>query len=248
MKLTVCLLAAVVAAKGKKPVKPVKPSAKGKQPAVKAWGDDPVNTDACIYTETDGITRVTTEPGLQKLTKCYKHFRCTGGTKVQAKINQMGMGVRQSGTCMTNFVKLQYSIPRDDFMDFYHWTDHLCDEDLERGWEFGKWQNLEDSVLFSFELNDHDYYQWFYDYNEWQYEYYGSPPLVEKIPRFDIQFKCSNIPDPDDEPDTTTPVPPTDPPGPTTTTINPNYNTIDQERFLIKYENRDVLNECSSYH
>ena len=62
---------------------------------MKAWGDDPVNTDACIYTETDGITRVTTEPGLQKLTKCYKQFRCTGGATVQAKMNQMGMGVRQ---------------------------------------------------------------------------------------------------------------------------------------------------------
>ena len=140
---------------------------------------------------------------------------------------------------MTNFVKLEYSIPRDDFMDFYHWTDHLCDEDLERGWEFGKWQNLEDSVLFSFELNDHEFYEWFYSYNEWQYEYYADEdphpyPLVEKIPKFDIQFKCSNIPDPDDEPDTTTPVPPTDPPGPTTTTINPNYNKIDQERLLIE--------------
>ena len=116
MKLKVCLLAAAVAAKGKRPVKPVKPSPKESKPAAKAWGDDEVNVEACLYTETDGITRVTTEPGLQKLTKCYKHFRCTGGATVQAKMNQMGMGVRQPNH--------QIDISKT-FAKFMNWT---CEE------------------------------------------------------------------------------------------------------------------------
>ena len=222
MKLSVYIFAAVAAGKGE-------------IPEAKASGDDEVNADACIYSEQNGITRVTTEPGITKLTKCYKRFQCNNGAKVQAKVNQMGLGTRQT-ECMKNFVKLEYSIPRDDFQDFYHWTDHFCDEDLERGWELGKWMNMEDDVLFSFEFNEPEYYEWFYSYSQYMYDYYaGQDPHpyphypAEEIAKFEIQFKCSNIPDDSDEPDTTTLIPPTNPPGPTTTTINQNYNTIDQE-------------------
>ena len=125
MKLSVYIFAAVAAGKGE-------------IPEAKASGDDEVNADACIYSEQNGITRVTTEPGITKLTKCYKRFQCNNGAKVQAKVNQMGLGTRQT-ECMKNFVKLEYSIPRDDFQDFYHWTDHFCDEDLERGWKMDEY-------------------------------------------------------------------------------------------------------------
>ena len=230
MKLQACLITFVVAEK----------SNSSEKPEAKRWGDDPVNDDACIYTEKNGITRVTTVPGLGEMTKCYKLFRCDNGAKVQARLNEFGLGVRETA-CQENFVKFSYSIPRDDFMDFYHWTDWFCSEDLERGWELGEWTTLEDVVRFSFEFTDDqnaEIYDWFYDYTDHLYESYaGYDPHpyptypIEERSKFDIQFKCSksNVPIqmsqfPGTETTATTS-------GPTTTTINENYNTIDQEGF-----------------
>ena len=232
MKLQACLIIFVVAEK----------SSSSEKLEAKRWGDDPVNDDACIYTEKNGITRVTTVPGLGEMTKCYKLFRCDDGAKVQARLNEFGLGVRETA-CQENFVKFSYSIPRDDFMDFYHWTDWFCSEDLERGWELGEWTTLEDVVRFSFEFTHAltiDYYDWLYDYHQFMYDYYGEGAPLEEIAKFDIQFKCSDssVPlqmfeFPETETTTTTTTTPTTL-GPTTTTINPNYKTIDQERFIIK--------------
>ena len=233
MKLQACLITFVVAEKS---------SSSSENPEPKRWGDDPVNEDACIYTEKNGIVRVTTVPGLGALTKCYKLFQCDDGAKVQARLNQFGLGWRFGFTpdCQKNFVQFSYSIPRDDFMDFYHWTDHLCDEDLERGWELGEWATLEDVVRFSFEFTDEqnaEIYDWFYDYTDHLYESYAgydphpypTYPIEEKS-KFDIQFKCSKSSVPiqiSQFPATETTT--TDP---TTTTINQNYNTVDKDRFL----------------
>ena len=78
MKLKACLITLVVAEK----------SSGSENPEAKRWGDDPVNDDACLYTEKNGIARVTTVPGLGAMTKCYKLFRCDDGTKVQMRLNQ----------------------------------------------------------------------------------------------------------------------------------------------------------------
>ena len=239
MKLKACLFVLVVAGKSSSNKNP-------KNPEAKRWGDDPVNDDACIYTEKNGITRVTTMPGLGEKTKCYKLFQCDDGAKVQARLNEFGLGTRQKD-CQENVVKFSYSIPRDDFMDFYHWEDWFCDEHLERGWELGEWTTLEDVVRFSFEFTHAltiDYYDWLYDYHQFMYDYYGEGSPLEEISKFDIQFKCSDSSVPLQmsefpEPETTTTAAATTTtttttPGPTTTTINENYNTIDKERFLIK--------------
>ena len=66
MKLQVCLITFVVAEQ----------SSSSENPDAKRWGDDPVNHDACIYREKNGIARVTTVPGLGAMTKCYKLFQC----------------------------------------------------------------------------------------------------------------------------------------------------------------------------
>ena len=230
MKLQVCLITFVLAEQ----------SSSSENPDAKRWGDDPVNHDACIYREKNGIARVTTVPGLGAMTKCYKLFQCEDGAKVQARLNRFNFGDRFGFTpdCQKNFVQFSYSIPRDDFMDFYHWTDHLCNED---SWEIGEWTTLEDVVRFSFEFTDDqnaEIYDWFYDYTDHLYESYaGYDPHpyptypIEERSKFDIQFKCSksNVPIqmsqfPGTETTTTTS-------GPTTTTINENYNTIDQEGF-----------------
>ena len=233
MKLQACLITFVVAEKSSTSENPENPEAK-------RWGDDPVNDDACIYREKNGIARVTTVPGLGAMTKCYKLFQCEDGAKVQARLNRFDFGDRFGFTpdCQKNFVQFSYSIPRDDFMDFYHWTDHLCNED---SWELDEWNTLEDVVRFSFEFTDDqnaEIYDWFYDYTDHLYESYaGYDPHpyptypIEERSKFDIQFKCSksNVPIqmsqfPETETTTTTS-------GPTTTTINEKYNTIDQEQF-----------------
>ena len=224
MKLQACLYAAVAATKVKEAAN--KAAKKAARQVAKSLSDEPIDT--CIYTEKNGITRVTTEPGLSQMTKCSKRFHCTDGARVQIKVNEMGLGTYYNDDCSKNFVKFHYSVPREDFGDYYHWTDHICDDDLERGYELGKWTTMESGVLFTFEWNDNDeFYAWYYSYSQYIYDYYaGEDPHpyphypAEKIAKFDISFKCSNVPD---EPDTTTPIP--------EPTINPNYNKIDQERF-----------------
>ena len=240
MKLKACLCAAAVATKvGHIAENPKvrelanKAAKKVARQLAKSFSDESVNVDSCIYTEQHGITSITTEPGLTQMTKCYKRFQCNDGAKVQARINEVGLGTYWSNAnsaddCKKNFFKFEYSIPRDDFQDFYHWTDHICDKDELGTLELGKWMTMESSVQFSFEWSDHDeFYAWYYPYTEWLYDYYadydphpypGYP--AKKYAKFDISFKCSNVPD---EPDTTTPIP--------EPTINPNYNKIEQERY-----------------
>jgi len=209
----------------------------------KSWGDNEVNSDACIYTENDGITSITTDAGLTEVTKCYRSFNCSNGSKVQARINEMSFGLYIKQFCNDNFIKFQYRIPREDFMDFYSWEDHHCDKDSD-DINLGEWMTMEDSVNFSFEFNEWDFYDWYYYYTEYFADYYsddGPYPMdphpfpdwpVEQFPKFNIDIKCSEVPT--TEPETTTPTV-TDP------TINPNYNTIDQmtdnfEEMLKKSE------------
>ena len=240
MKLLACLYAAVVASDfeyliDNPKVRELanKAAKKAARQQAKSFSDESINVDSCIYTEQNGITTITTEPGLLQTTKCYKRFQCSDGAKVQARINEMGLGTYWSPSdsdldCSRNFVKFEYSTS----------TDHICDKYELGKWELGKWMTMESSVQFSFEWSDiydnprgwDDFYAWYYDYTQWLYDYYvdydpdfyaDSDPRypAEKIAKFDISFKCSTG---TLELDTTTPIP--------EPTIDPNYNKIDQER------------------
>ena len=167
----------------------------------RSWGDD-VNAEACIYDEVDGVTTVTTVEQLIAKTKCYKKFSCDDGRNVMAKVNEMYLGSFAVGDqhCNANFVKFEYRVPREGDTD-YPIEDKFCDK--SHPLELGEWRTMDDHVWFSFEFTDSDYYDWFYDYND----YYGN--IVERNPKFEIEFKCSEPvePEPTTAAPTTTPTP-----------------------------------------
>ena len=157
------------------------------------WGDD-VNAEACIYNEVDGVTTITTVEELTAATKCYKKFSCDDGRNVMAKVNEMYLGSFGVGDqmCNENFVKFEYRVPREGDTD-YPIEDKFCDK--SHPLELGEWRTMDDHVWFSFEFTDWDYYDWFYGYND----YLGNE--VERNPKFEIEFKCSEPVEP--EPSTT---------------------------------------------
>ena len=179
-----------------------------------------INGEACFFDEIDGVTTATTEEGLAVETKCYKRFTCPGA-QVQVKINALTLGSHGVGDqfCSENFIKIEYRVEREDFQDFYNVEEKLCQESATH---IDEWHTMAETVWFSFEYTEWDYY-------DWKYNYYAGADIASK---YEVQFRCTEPVTP--EPTTaapTTPAPTTEAATtePTTMepTINPDYNDLE---------------------